>query len=236
MLAIKHFWGSLPGPQWFSAADIYRDAVLEASDGSTFVEVGSWKGRSTCCMCVEIANSDKRINFFAVDTWQGSAGEYLHQIDRDFKAKTVFEAFERNISSVAQYVKPMRMKSVEAAGHFCDESIDFLYLDAGHYYSDVHADLVSWYPKVKSGGVICGDDWLWSDNTNSRFRLRNRGAKERFVMGAVEDYFGELEQEVLIVPGSAPNRAWSQWMVRKNAAKSIYPCHPDSRTLVAMDA
>jgi len=52
-----------------------------------------------------------------------------------------------------------RMLSHEAAPLFADSHFDWAYLDASHYYDDVKNDLQCWFPKVKSGGYISGDDY-----------------------------------------------------------------------------
>jgi Methyltransferase domain len=52
-----------------------------------------------------------------------------------------------------------RMLSHEAAPLFADAHFDWAYLDASHYYDDVKLDLQIWFPKVKSGGFITGDDY-----------------------------------------------------------------------------
>ena len=62
-----------------------------------FVEVGSYKGRSTSFMAVEIANSGKQIKFDCVDTWEGSPE---HQEggdieDLDVVNVTMFDVFKK---------------------------------------------------------------------------------------------------------------------------------------------
>jgi hypothetical protein len=53
----------------------------------------------------------------------------------------------------------IREESRAAASLFPDGSLDFVYLDAAHDYASVTADLVSWRPKVRPGGLLCGDDY-----------------------------------------------------------------------------
>jgi predicted O-methyltransferase YrrM len=49
--------------------------------------------------------------------------------------------------------------SVEQSEKIQDNSLDMVYIDAAHDYDSVMADLNAWYPKVKSGGFICGHDY-----------------------------------------------------------------------------
>ena len=53
----------------------------------------------------------------------------------------------------------MRMKTTEAAKVTEDNSVDFIYVDAGHTYEAVMEDLEAWWSKVKVGGIIAGDDY-----------------------------------------------------------------------------
>lgn len=158
---MQHFFRTIQG--WFSFEGVYRDAVREAPTDrvSRFVEVGSWKGKSAAFMGVEIANSGKPIDFYAVDHFKGS-DEPAHHADPDVRAGRLFEVFERNIRPVARFVHPMRESSVSAAAGFADGALDLVLLDAGHSYEDVSADIAAWLPKVRPGGVIAGDDYNWS--------------------------------------------------------------------------
>jgi predicted O-methyltransferase YrrM len=52
----------------------------------------------------------------------------------------------------------LRMLSSEAVKQFEDNSLDFVYIDGNHDYKYVEEDIRIWYPKVKKGGYLCGDD------------------------------------------------------------------------------
>ena len=52
----------------------------------------------------------------------------------------------------------LRNISTEAAKLFDDNSLDFVYIDGNHMYEYVMDDLKAWYPKIKSGGILAGDD------------------------------------------------------------------------------
>jgi hypothetical protein len=46
---------------------------------------------------------------------------------------------------------------------FADQSLDWVYVDGDHLYDAVLFDLWSLAPKVKPGGFMAGDDFLWGD-------------------------------------------------------------------------
>jgi predicted O-methyltransferase YrrM len=137
---MKHFYKQIEG--WFNFQEIYSSMVNKFQDGAIFVEVGCWKGKSACYMAVEIANSNKGIDFYCVDGWWGT-----------------YQIFKSNTKRVKEYIKPLRMTSLEAAQTFEEQSIDFVFIDADHRYDNVKADIEVWYSKLKKGGVIAGHDY-----------------------------------------------------------------------------
>jgi predicted O-methyltransferase YrrM len=145
---VQHVFGTIPG--WFKFAPAYARAVAEAGDGALFVEVGTFKGRSAAFLGVEILNSGKRIALHCVDYWDAPD-------EPDLLA--TFTANLAPLVSKGLSLTLHREASIAAAARFADRSIDFLWLDAGHRYDDVLADLQAWLPKVRDGGVIGGDDY-----------------------------------------------------------------------------
>ena len=158
---IPHFYKDVEG--WFSEEDIayYKEMFDKFSGPAHFVEVGSYKGRSTSFMAVEIANSGKDIRFDCVDTWEGSSehkeGGELE--DKDVVDGTMFDVFKKNMKPVEGYYNALQMTSVEASKLYKDDSLDFVFIDADHKYESVVEDILAWFPKVKNGGIIGGHDY-----------------------------------------------------------------------------
>jgi hypothetical protein len=155
---LEHFYQTIEG--WFDFEDVYREMVKRANFISHFVEVGAFKGKSTAYMAVEIANCKKAIRFDVVDTWQGSLEHQKGEFSEDSSvvANHLFEDFSRNTSSVADFIRPVRMTSLEASRLYPDKSLDFVFIDASHDYDNVKADILAWKPKIKPGGYLGGHD------------------------------------------------------------------------------
>jgi len=163
---MNHYYNTIHG--WFRYGFLYSRMVNECKDNQSykFVEVGSWKGCSTAYMGVEILNSNKDIKFYCVDTWNGSE-EHWDKNNPSYEPlletqDALYNIFLKNIEPIQSVVTPMRMTSIEASKLFEDNSLDFIMIDAAHDYENVKADLEHWYPKLRIGGVIAGDDIDWT--------------------------------------------------------------------------
>lgn len=158
---MKHYYELIHG--WFDFQDIYTKAVETAANGAHFVEIGSWKGKSSAYMAVEIINSGKIIKFDCVDVWtgKGAIGEYDE--DLDVKHQTLYEAFQKNMAPVNGYFSPVRMLSTDAVKKYEDESLDFIFIDGSHDYESVKEDIKNWLPKLKKGGLFAGHDYFHPD-------------------------------------------------------------------------
>ena len=141
------------GEEWFTYPILYKNMVDKFPTNSRFVEVGSWKGKSTAFMCAEIAHSGKDIEFFCIDTW---AGSIEHQGYKDLDK--LYFTFLDNMRPLEHLYFPLKITSKEASRKFKDESLDFVFIDASHEYEDVLEDIKLWYPKVKKEGILAGHD------------------------------------------------------------------------------
>ncbi len=150
---MDHIYNQIPG--WFDFGNIYSTMVQISPDPAHFVELGTWKGKSASYMCVEIANSGKKIQFDCIDTWDGAGG----YDDESVKKNTLYEDFIEFMRPVESYYQPIREFSAKAAERYEDASLDFVFIDAGHDYDNVRADIVAWLPKVKAGGFLAGHDY-----------------------------------------------------------------------------
>ena len=152
---MNHYYQNI-GEDWFSYPKLYSAAVDYFQTKSNFYEIGSWKGRSSVYMGVEIINSGKEHLFTCVDTWEGC--EFTKD-NEAIKDKTLYAEFLKNIERLNGIITPIKSTSLEAAKLVPDSSLDFCFIDASHDHDNVIADIKAWFPKVKLGGVIAGHDY-----------------------------------------------------------------------------
>lgn len=70
----------------------------------------------------------------------------------------VFATAQQRLAPYGSRHEFTRQTSVDAATAHANDSLDFVYIDGNHSYNYVLADLEAWWPKVKAGGMLIGDD------------------------------------------------------------------------------
>lgn len=93
---------------------------------------------------------------FDEDTYSKSwYGRNTKQQEMDQRYDLVCSKFKKN-----KTVKVLRNTSKEAAKEISDESLDFVYIDGDHTFEGCCLDFDLFFPKIKKGGFIYGDDYL----------------------------------------------------------------------------
>lgn len=135
-----------------------RSFILKyVRNGDVGAEVGVWRGEFS----EAILNNVNLKKFYLIDAW--ISYEKPHgTLKQNETGKTAAEdRYKETLSKFKNRdnVEIIREYSDVAAKKIEDGSLDWVYIDAGHTYEDVKQDLESYYPKVKSGGYIFGDDY-----------------------------------------------------------------------------
>ncbi len=114
---------------------------------NTIVEVGVASGNHAKEM-MQVLNPKL---FYLVDCYRKKKGEQLDRRTMAYKAVIENIKFDN------------RFKLIEDFSHIACKQVpnelDLAYIDAEHDYDNVKRDIACWYPKVRTGGVLCGHDW-----------------------------------------------------------------------------
>lgn len=161
---MNHFYESIDGfSAWKEQGELLHHLlplVRTDMEPLTVAEIGVYKGRMTAMWCVEMIRRGIELDYWAVDHFLGSA-EHEHGVDypSQFKEnlKPIFDRYDKPTKNGLYVIQD---NSVQAAERFEDETFDIVYLDASHNYDSVCADIDAWCPKVRKGGVLCGDDYI----------------------------------------------------------------------------
>ena len=112
-----------------------------------------------------------------------------------------------------------------------DRTFDFVYIDARHDYKAVYEDMVDWWPKLRSGGIFAGHDYVTQhegpDQTGQNWTLNYDGTIDTtgtVVKGAVNQ-FAE-ERGLLVTQGTKEHwgkSPWPSWAIRKPRMTTPFP-------------
>ena len=113
-----------------------------------FAELGTHTGESYFAFCQALAEGGVSCQAFAVDTWRGD------QHTGSYDESVYSEVYAHNEQHYKSFSRLLRLRFDQAACEFSDESIDLLHIDGAHTYEAVRHDFETWWPKVRSGGVV----------------------------------------------------------------------------------
>lgn len=171
--------------RWGLVGEGAEVGTLEGRFAATLLK--TWRGRRLHC----------------VDPWKATPNDraYLDvnnvsqmEHDRNYRAAT------RLLASYGDRCRIHRLPSAEAVKHFSERSLDFVYLDGRHYRAGVEEDLTLWAPLVRSGGVLCGHDYLDGDLPSGRFAVKS-----------AVDAFAKARG---LAVGCSGEPLWRSWFIR----------------------
>lgn len=100
------------------------------------------------------------IKCVAIDIWKDTGTKSQND---DLNKQTELDDFYQrmiDLSKTDPRVQVIREFSDVAAQQFEDNFFDFVYIDADHTKVAVEKDIMAWWPKVRSGGVLAGHDYV----------------------------------------------------------------------------
>jgi len=153
-------WEDAPG--CFDWEQTYRD-IINSQSGGILVEVGTYLGRSLCCLGKLAKESGKPFKVVGVDHCVGSGIENgkdnhieaIREGGGNFAGQLVQNIIDCGLQDVISVIVS---DSSTAASFFPDNILSMVFLDAQHTYLSLKKDIECWLPKVRIGGVIGGDD------------------------------------------------------------------------------
>jgi hypothetical protein len=129
-------------------------------------EIGVGAAQSLCTL---LQHCPKIKTMYAVDPYKPYTN-FLKQEYDGFPANIVDEKQAEGVEWTAKHnvkysghknkVVFIQEESLDAAKKIEDNSLDFIFLDAHSTPDQVFEDIDAWYPKVKTGGIISGHDWI----------------------------------------------------------------------------
>jgi hypothetical protein len=160
-----------------SRLDIVR--WIRELDFRVGVEVGVAQGEFSKLIVV----GNEQVHLYGVDPWEPYQGY------KDYVKQESFNDLYSEAQHRLQYFKRfefVRKYSMDAVKDFEDNSLDFVYIDANHEYEYVKQDITEWTKKIRSGGIVCGHDYV-----NLRTPLVEGERVKYGIKRAVQEYTAE---------------------------------------------
>lgn len=156
------------------------------------VELGVYEGDHS----LEMLKVLDPVQLYLVDMWidikiSGEGSDYLPDDQSDWDARYL-KVVDRYASCAN--VRVLRM-STDQAAEVVPNDLDLVYIDANHDYAGVLNDMEKWFPKVREGGILSGDDYCREE-----------------VVRAVADFLKDYPQYKLQVSDNTTQ--W--WFIKEN--------------------
>jgi len=95
------------------------------------------------------------LELYCVDSWERYRGNRFDKNQNEHDRK-----YQIAVDRLSKYpAKILRERSMNAVVTIPDKWLDFVYIDGNHAYDYVMEDIIGWNRKVRSGGMIIGDDY-----------------------------------------------------------------------------
>ena len=145
--AIAERAGFYPGFCFPRELDWLVHNARRQNPGSRWCEVGTLYGKSLIAVGLALPRPSTLVS---IDMNWGRT---------EAAGVTAHDAFRELSNDRRLQLHAIRSTSIEAAEVYPDDWFDVVYIDAAHDYDSVRADIDTWLPKVKPGGMICGHDY-----------------------------------------------------------------------------
>ena len=155
----------------------FSEMILEITEPELLVLIDPW----------EVTEDDKRY-YLCISkgrVWNKGAEQHIRDMNY-FKYKMVRKKFKDNPK-----VRIIRKKAEDAV-KLLEPDFDFIYIDGDHF--DAYNDMTNYYPLLKEGGYLCGDDYK----------------KEWFGTKVIEDVDRFVEERKLKLQTIS-----NQWIIKK---------------------
>ena len=156
---------------WFDAYKPVWGPLLNQTNPSKLLEIGSFEGRSTCFM-IDYLSKSHGLELHCIDTWEGAIE---HQIGGSAVSNMtdVERRFLHNVNlSISNAPNPIELKIHKGYSNIhlpkllangMNGYFDFIYIDGSHQAPDVLFDAVASFQLLKVGGLMFFDDYLWKE-------------------------------------------------------------------------
>ena len=97
---------------------------------------------------------------YSIDCWKSFEGYRDIANKNQIKQYYYYLKTKIRLFKFGKRSRILKKFSKDAANLFGDNSLDFIYIDAQHSYEGCKEDINLWWPKLKTGGIFAGHDYV----------------------------------------------------------------------------
>lgn len=150
MIFSQNWFKDLGGEQNFSCLK----NIFTSDEPINFLEIGSYEGNCHLWMYQNLL-TNKLSKSTAIDPFGGGTGNSGH--------KDVYDIFVHNLHDYLDRITILRNISNNAVPLLNDNDYDIIYIDGDHTAKQTYLDATMCWNKLKTGGIMIFDDYLWHD-------------------------------------------------------------------------
>lgn len=156
-------------PQGWGQHNPIFEHLIDEFRPHLIIEVGTWLGASAIRMAGMLRERGLDATIVCVDTWLGSAihwrtAEYRAQLDLHNGYPRLYHAFLANVAAAGHQdiIVPIPQTAENASRMLADLGLkaDMIYIDGDHEGTAVYTDLANYWPLLREGGIMFGDDFV----------------------------------------------------------------------------
>lgn len=126
--------------------------IFDENKPIKFLEIGCFEGNCHLWMYTNLLKN-RFSKSTVIEPFGGGTGNCLHH--------DVYEIFKKNLNNHLDKITILRAISNDAAPTLNDNEFDIIYIDGDHTAEQTYLDAKMCWSKLKKGGVMAFDDYLW---------------------------------------------------------------------------
>ncbi|MGH8047919.1 MAG: class I SAM-dependent methyltransferase, partial [Chthoniobacterales bacterium] len=133
---------------------IYEELCQTLPNEARMVELGVKSGKSLAYFAEYARHIGKTFKIYGADPFK----ERRADADNPESYRLADTLRDLELRDLHHDVELIQASTADAALHFADNSVDFVWLDAAPTLAEMMKNLVAWWPKIKPGGTLGGRD------------------------------------------------------------------------------
>ena len=131
-------------------------SLIYAIDIQTIVEVGVFRGKNA----EVLRELFPKAHLYLVDPWTPSEA-YLSSGSAVSENTKVYQKAEERVKTLFEDDPQVTLikKDAETAADLLPSNLDLVFIDANHSYETVKQDILTYLPKMRTGGILSGHNY-----------------------------------------------------------------------------